>query len=101
MKHDMSVDGEAMSVVEGRQVHKAPSYQMRSDPWIEPGVDVTHLVGSGPHLRGPDRAAADEAIIRAYLDALHRNNANGSIENADALVCARDALAVALGLVVA
>jgi hypothetical protein len=37
-------------------------------------------------------------VIRSYLDAQHRNHANGSIEHAEALVRARDALLRPLGV---
>lgn len=76
MKHDMSVDGEAMSTVEGN--------------------DVTHLLGAPmtTDMQDPQLAA-----FAAYRDAFNANASQPTLSHASALVAAWNTLAEAVGLV--
>lgn len=76
MKHDMIVDGEAMSAVEG--------------------VDVTYLVGSAMVVdmqREPQRAA-----FNAYRVAFNANASDPNLKHAVALVAAWNVFAEIMGM---
>ncbi|MGV8833268.1 MAG: YdaS family helix-turn-helix protein [Devosia sp.] len=52
------------------------SHWPNAGDWVpDDGIDVAHLCGAAQRFDGPDGVAAEEALIRAYLDARHRLDA--------------------------
>lgn len=77
MKHDMSVDGEAMSTVEGN--------------------DVTHLMGMPVGIDVPPDQQL--AAFYSYREAFNLNASEPNLRHATELVLAWNTLAEAVGLV--
>lgn len=89
-----AIYAEAAVAIEEATQGQVTRVQLRPDLWHSEMVAPARR-----SLLGPDGIAFDEKVIRAFLDARHRNVADPGIRTAEALVEARNNLAYVLGLV--